>query len=142
MQTIEKHSVTFDHFMWYFNVNMQMFKSVQNILKFIGLCSVPNKYLHFGQQIICLIVLILLVFMSSASAYYIYGHTQVDDLENSLYAFFQLAAAICDIGSILSISYHKDKVKIIIDELQDIYDQCECVFHLPSLHDSAFAVQY
>lgn len=105
---------------------MQILKSVQNIFKFIGLCSlsVSNKYLRFGQQIICLIVLIMLVFMSSASLLYIYRRMQVGDLENSSYASFQLAAFTCDIGSILSISYRKDKVKIIIDELQDVYDQC------------------
>lgn len=105
---------------------MQVLKIVQDVLKLIGLCSVPGKYLQFQQKIICLFVLLVLVTgMSLGSAVYIFYHMKMGEVENSLYAFFQFAAAFGDANMILAISFQREKVKKIIDELQSLYDQCK-----------------
>lgn len=103
---------------------MQVLKIVQDVLKLIGLCSVPGKYLQ--QKIVFLFVLLVLVpGMSLTSAVYIFYHMEMGEVENSLYAFFQFAAGFGDANMILAISFQREKVKKIIDELQSLYDQCK-----------------
>lgn len=110
------------------SIKMQILKIVQDVLKLIGLCSVSGKYLQFRQKLFGLFVLLVLVAgMSLGSAVYIFYHIQMGEVENSLYAFFQFAAAFGDANMILAISFQKDKVKKIIDELQNLYDQCKFV---------------
>lgn len=107
------------------NLKMQVIANVQNTLKVIGLCTVPNKYFRLLQRVMCAIILLLLSAMYTASLTYAFDHLQMGDIENTLYACFQAAAAICDTGCIFTMSFQKNNVRKIIDELQKLYDECK-----------------
>lgn len=111
---------------------MQIINPVQKVLKFIGLCSVSNKYLRFGQQLVWTCVFTELIFMTSASGLYVLEALKIGDVENSMFAGFQMAAALCDFGSVITMVHHKKGVRKILEELQTIYDHCKSpsAFHL------------
>lgn len=103
----------------------------RKILVILGLCELSgNEWLirtKCHQRMSFSIILTVIVAMEVSSVLYVLEYLKIGDLENSLYAAFQVAAAFCIIGSLITISYQKKKVRTILDGFQVVADKCKLV---------------
>lgn len=68
--------------------------------------------------------------MVVSSVLYAWDHLRIGDLEKSLYAAFQVAAAFCIIGSLVTISFERKKVRRILGGLQLVADKCKLIWSI------------
>lgn len=115
-----------------FSGNMEVLRLTRQILVIIGLCELSgNEWLirtKCHQRISFSIILTIIIAMEVSSILYAWDHLRIGDLENSLYAAFQVAAAFCIIGSLITISYQKKKVRKILHGFQLVADYCKWVW--------------
>lgn len=108
---------------------MRVLRLTRQILVTIGLCELIGNEEPIRtkrrQRMSFSVILTVMIAMEVTSVLYAWDHLRVDDLENSLYAAFQVAAAFCIIGSLITISYQKTKVRTVLDGFQAIVDNCK-----------------
>lgn len=108
---------------------MEVLCLTREILVIIGLCELTgNEWIirtRLRQRLSFSIILTVMIAMEASSILYVWNHLRIGDLESSLYAAFQVAAAFCIIGSLITISYQKKKVQTILDGFQAVVDNCK-----------------
>lgn len=108
---------------------MQVLPFTRKILVTIGLCEFTDSVwfirTQFHQRICFATILIVIVAMEVCSLLYVWNHLRIGDIEGSLYAAFQVAAAFCIIGSLLTISQKRREVRLIFERFQTIVDECK-----------------
>lgn len=120
---------------------MQVLRLTRKILVIIGLCELSgNEWLirtKFRQRLCFSTILTVIIAMEVSSILYVWHHIRIGDIENSLYAAFQVAAAFCIIGSLITIFFQKKKVRAILDGFQVVANNCKLinsfVFHASTL---------
>lgn len=125
---------------------MHVLRLTREILVIVGLCElIGNEWLirtKCRQRMSFSIILTVIIAMEVASILYVWDHLKIGDLEGSLYAAFQVAAAFCIIGSLITISYQKKKVRMILDGFQAVADNCKAnsirSIHLRRFHRIQF----
>lgn len=112
----------------YFSRNMEVLRLTRAILVIIGLCELNGNECFIrtecAQRASFLTILTVIVAMEVSSIIYVLDHLRIGDLESSLYAAFQVAAAFCIIGSLITIHFQKRKVRAILDGFQVVADKC------------------
>lgn len=104
---------------------MEIIETIQRIFTFTGLCTRKggnDRRTNIYQALVFTFILMLYSLFGLASSVYVVRHLRMGDIENSLYAGFQVAAIFSAIGSFLTVGYRKQKVRIIIDKIQKIVD--------------------
>lgn len=108
---------------------MEILSYTRRALAIIG--YLPGERI-FRFQIVHSIISLLLATLLSAfvatSVVYVVRHLQIGDIENSLQATFQVLGTIPLIASFVTIIYHKEKVRSVIDTLQQISNKCNYQF--------------
>lgn len=71
-----------------------------------------------------MIFLFLALFaLKIASSVFLWNHIEIEDIENSLYAFFQTYAILCAIRCTISIGCHRTKVRKVFDLIHSAVDK-------------------
>lgn len=100
-------------------------KTFQRIFTLTGLCvriGENDRRTNIRQIMVYCIILVLYFLFELASIVYVVRHLRMGDVENCLYAGFQVVAILSTIGTFLTVGYRKRKVRNIIDEFQQIVD--------------------
>lgn len=108
------------------NMSNEIISTIQGILTFAGLCTRKggnDRRTNIQQRLVFSCILMLYLLFEVASTIYVVRHLKIGDIENSLYAGFQVLAIFSTIGCFLTVGYHKQKVRIIIAEIQKLVDQ-------------------
>lgn len=105
---------------------MKILQNIQRIFSIIGYLPDPRD--HWQRIIVPIMVLITLISMEVSAAVYAVRHIQSGDIENSLYAGLDVPGTLLMIGTYLTIMYHKEKVRQVIDDFQKIFDECNDAF--------------
>lgn len=108
----------------------EIIKTIQRILIGTGLCTRKggnDRRTNIRQALVFSFILILYSLFELASTVYVVRHLRMGDIENSLYAGFQVAAIFSTIGCFLTVGYRKQEVRTIIDEIQKIVDESEYI---------------
>lgn len=106
---------------------MRILGNIENAMQIIGLCTIPSALARTRQIMIFSFVMVVQTFKCTSSLVYIREHMRIGDLENSVYALFHVAASTGDMGCMTAMKLQMENVKKIFDEMQSLYDQCECL---------------
>lgn len=114
---------------WTKYTEMKILLNTRRALAIIG--YLPGERIFRFQivhSIISLLLAILLNAFVATSVVFVVRHLQIGDIENSLQATFQVLGTIPLIASFVTIIYHKEKVRSVIDTLQEISNKCNWPF--------------
>lgn len=92
----------------------------------------------FGHAIASSVFMLVLILFELSSVIYVVRHLKIGDFKNSLYAGLQMMAVLPAIASFITMMYHKDKVRDVIDGFQKISDQCNSVESTPDRSKTLF----
>lgn len=116
---------------------MEILRYTRRLMAIIGYLSGERIYRYeFVHSIVSLLILVNLLTYIIASVVFVVRHFQFDEIENCLHASFSVAGAAPMIASFITIIYHKENVRIVINTFQKIYDKCNC--HYVSITNEFF----
>lgn len=99
----------------------------KTFLIFIGVCQPPeNTPWHKRLQsiLICLISLGLMAFALGTSIVYIVKYVMTD-LENALYALFQVAAEFVGLTTLFASVIYSKRLTMLFDQFKVFYESCK-----------------
>lgn len=78
----------------------------------------------YGHAIASFLFILALILAEITSITYVMHHLKVGDYQNCVYAGPQIAAVLPKIVSVLTMLYHKDKIRDVIHGFQKMFDKC------------------
>lgn len=108
---------------------MEILRLSQRAFTFVGF--IPGKQifrLKIVHTIISLFILLNLFVLVATSVVYVVRHLQIGYIENVLKASFQISATTPLLASFITIIYHRDKVREVIETFQEISNKCNLNF--------------
>lgn len=104
---------------------MEILRYTRRLMAIIGYLPGERTYrFEFLHSIVSFLILVNLLTYSLASVVFVVRHFRIDEIENCLHASFSVTGVVPMIASFISIIYHKEKVRIVINTFQKISDQC------------------
>lgn len=109
-------------------VNDKMFLWFERIFTAFGMSALPQQSKNslpakIGQVSGMIFLLMTLFALELTSFIYMWNHAMIGDIENALYASFQVDAVIGGICCTITIILHSEKVRKVFDMIKESVDQ-------------------
>lgn len=109
-------------------IKMELLRLNRKILQLLGLCSLPEGstvHLRMGQWCIMFLELLCFVLFFATSLLYFWEH--YPPFTHCILAVGQMIADIQVGVSFISLAFQAKRIRDFYDQIQIVFDQCECV---------------